>query len=793
MEEPNGRHSDLARLSQEAGVYEEHGLYDHALSIYRRILEQDPLNEQARKRLTALLAKPQGGVVGDAALEQPTELTPTQALDLGVAYIEMGQFADALPYLEQSAASPTSGRVQAMRHMALCLTRLRRYPEAQDVVRKLLDDRTLSAKERGLIVNDIADAFIRDGQVTGAAELLGKIPEEERSFVPDYPRFLEELAAARRGLEQFQVLVSDEETGEAYVTASLAQVEAFPFEAAKTQEAVPVPTEVEVGPPIRLETRVTYSLDSERWYEGVSVELASTWASLNVPRPVREGSSLMILIYLPTGPADEPLWVLTQVTDSIAAVHGESKIKVKFVSFPSGGRPTLMAFLDRARKDPFALRKAAEGQRISSEVRESLTVFSTLEAQTVASMETGLFPDARQEAIEEIEEIEEISEPASVTVVEAAPPPPPTEVLKTSQVDKAFEEVEDKAPLYIRFACECGQVHTVPRKSIGRKGTCAGCGQQTRVPYVSSRTDRVTDQLLGKTLGGCRILYKIGGGGMGGVFKARHLGLDIPVAVKVLYAHLADRDTVFVKRFIREARAAAKLQHPNIVGVMNVGFEEGFHYLIMQYLGGGSAAAILASIGRFPLEKVLDIAVQVSEALVHAQENNILHRDIKPANILFTEKGEAKLADLGLAKTFPDPPDSGITQTGITCGTPLYISPEQAKGDPNADIRSDIYSLGITLYHLLEGTPPFTGDSPYAVFQKHVYDELPPLKNPNPPLPDAVFEFLKKMTAKNPEDRFQSAQEVLEVAQALRDEIVTQPQPSTKKGILERLGLKRSS
>jgi len=788
MEASNGTQNEVARLTQEAAVYEEHGLYDHALSIYRKILEQDPQNDQARRRLTALLAGTQGGFAENEPPTQLTELAPSQSLDLGVAYMEMGQFREALPYLQRSAQSPTVSRVQAMRHMALCLARLRRYPEAREVARQLCDDRTLSGKERGLIVNDIADAFIRDGQVTGAAELLANVPEDERSLVPDYTRFLEELSAARRGLERFQVLVSDEETGEAYVTTSLAEVEAFPFKAAKSQEVSPATSEREADAPLRMETRVTYSLDSERWYEAVSVELAPTWALLNVPRPIREGSSLMILIYLPTGPANDPLWVLTRVTDSTSSAQRVSTIKVKFVSFPSGGHPTLVAFLDRARKDPQALKTAPELQ-LSAETRESLNVFQTLESETVASMETAVLPDTHQGAVEEIEEIRER---ARARLLKLTQRPAPAEEVKARQEDKAFEEVEDKAPLYIRFACDCGQVHTVPRKSIGRKGKCAACGTQMRVPYVSSRTDRVTDQLLGKTLGGCRVLYKIGGGGMGGVFKAHHLGLDISVAVKVLYAHLADRDAVFVKRFIREARAAARLQHPNIVGVMNVGYEEGFHYLIMQYLGGGSAAAILASIGGFPLEKVLDIAVEVSRALVRAQESNILHRDIKPANILFTEKGEAKLADLGLAKSFPDHPDSGITQTGITCGTPLYISPEQAKGDPNADIRSDIYSLGITLYHLLEGAPPFTGDSPYAVFQKHVYEDLPPFRS-HPPPPDAVYQFLKKMTEKKPSDRFQSAQELLEVAQALRDEIGAPSQQATRKGILERLGLKRSS
>jgi len=278
---------------------------------------------------------------------------------------------------------------------------------------------------------------------------------------------------------------------------------------------------------------------------------------------------------------------------------------------------------------------------------------------------------------------------------------------------------------------------------------------------------------------------------MGGVFKGQHIALDIPVAVKVLHAHLADKDPIFVKRFIREARSAAKMQHPNIVGVMNVGLEDGHHYLIMPFVDGGNAASMLARIGRFSVDKVLQIAFEITRALSVAEENNILHRDIKPANILFTKKGEATLADLGLAKNYLDSQDSGITQTGIACGTPLYFSPEQAKGARNLDIRSDFYSLGITLYHLLNGSPPFHGESAYVIFQKHVHEPLPPFKDMDPPVPDSVFKLLQKMTAKNRDERYANTQELLEALERIQDELRTTGK-TTKKGLLERLGIKRS-
>jgi serine/threonine-protein kinase len=156
------------------------------------------------------------------------------------------------------------------------------------------------------------------------------------------------------------------------------------------------------------------------------------------------------------------------------------------------------------------------------------------------------------------------------------------------------------------------------------------------------------------------------------------------------------------------------------------------------------------------------------------------------------------LADLGLAKSYMDTQDTGITQTGIACGTPLYFSPEQAKGSPNLDIRSDIYSLGITLFHLLNGSPPFTGESAYVIFQKHVHEALPPFKAVDPPIPDSVFRVLQVMTEKDPTKRYATCSDMLAQFEALRQEILTPPPAEPKnapsrKGILERLGIKKSS
>jgi serine/threonine-protein kinase len=203
---------------------------------------------------------------------------------------------------------------------------------------------------------------------------------------------------------------------------------------------------------------------------------------------------------------------------------------------------------------------------------------------------------------------------------------------------------------------------------------------------------------------------------------------------------------------------------------------------------------VLSKSGKLPVAQVLEIASQIASALNAAAEAGILHRDIKPANILFTEKGEAKLADLGLAKSYADGTDTAITQTGIACGTPLYFSPEQAKGSPNIDIRSDIYSLGITLYHLIEGSPPFMAETAYVIFQKHVHEDLPPFKNAAEPVPEPVFRLIQKMTAKEPKYRFKDPQELLEAIELVKDEIAGTESPGpVKKGLLERLGITRTS
>ncbi|MHC4202434.1 MAG: serine/threonine-protein kinase, partial [Planctomycetota bacterium] len=217
---------------------------------------------------------------------------------------------------------------------------------------------------------------------------------------------------------------------------------------------------------------------------------------------------------------------------------------------------------------------------------------------------------------------------------------------------------------------------------------------------------------------GYELIETIGAGSSGTVYKARQISMDRLVAIKVLPQKLA-QDERFTERFMREARAVAKLNHPNVVTGIDVGEAGGVYYFVMEYVDGESVADRVRREGTVPEKEALEIARQVCLALDCAFKNGIVHRDIKPANILLTRGGEAKLADLGVARHAET---EGVA-TRRVFGTPYYMSPEQARGDAEIDTRSDIYSLGATLYHLLGGKPPFHGNAPKVVMTKQVSEE----------------------------------------------------------------------
>ncbi|HLU38924.1 MAG TPA: serine/threonine-protein kinase, partial [Planctomycetota bacterium] len=253
------------------------------------------------------------------------------------------------------------------------------------------------------------------------------------------------------------------------------------------------------------------------------------------------------------------------------------------------------------------------------------------------------------------------------------------------------------------------------------------------------------------------ILERIGAGAMGTVFKARQKRLDRIVALKVLKPSLA-RNTKFVERLRREARIVASLNHPDIVAGYDLGEEGGYHFFVMEFVEGRSLAALLKEWGSFPEHQVLDVAVRVASALDHAFQKGVIHRDVKPGNILIDASGRAKLTDMGLAKA---PEDASLTQDGATVGTPQYISPEQARDPSKVDVRSDLYSLGATMFHMCTGQPPFPGSTVGNVIHDVIHRRAPSPRTINPGISPGLDLVIRKLLQKEPKARYQTPAELL--------------------------------
>jgi serine/threonine protein kinase len=265
--------------------------------------------------------------------------------------------------------------------------------------------------------------------------------------------------------------------------------------------------------------------------------------------------------------------------------------------------------------------------------------------------------------------------------------------------------------------------------------------------------------LSGRKLGDYRLLRRLGRGAMAEVYLAEQVSLNRHVAVKVLKPGLAT-DQTYIHRFQREAQAAASLVHPNIVQIHEVGCIDGVHFIAQEYVQGLNLRQWMSRHGSPDLRMALIIMRQVAAALAKAAEQGIVHRDIKPENIMLTRSGEVKVADFGLAR-FPGKGESvDLTQAGMTLGTPLYMSPEQVEGRP-LDPRSDLYSFGVTCYHMLAGSPPFGGETALSVAVQHLKKQADSLENLRRDLPPALCRIVHKMLAKAPENRYPSARELL--------------------------------
>ena len=295
------------------------------------------------------------------------------------------------------------------------------------------------------------------------------------------------------------------------------------------------------------------------------------------------------------------------------------------------------------------------------------------------------------------------------------------------------------------------------------EGTADGVETIQEAPPAGSRDRRgrraaSSDPMLGRRFGNCEVVARLGEGGMGAVYQARHTHLDKIVALKVLSSGLRELESI--ERFQREARTAASLEHPNIVTVYDFGEEGGEFYLTMRYVEGENLGDRLEREGRIAVPEALRIARAVADGLAAAHERGLIHRDIKPANILLSREREVLIADFGLAKpTRKD--EAGVTATGAILGTPAYMAPEQCRGESEIDGRADLFSLGLTLYEMVTGTLPVRGRTALQIIHERLSADVPRARTLAPDVPPALDQLLVELLAREPGRRTPSARELL--------------------------------
>ena len=270
----------------------------------------------------------------------------------------------------------------------------------------------------------------------------------------------------------------------------------------------------------------------------------------------------------------------------------------------------------------------------------------------------------------------------------------------------------------------------------------------------------------GQQIPGYSIIGKLGAGAMATVFKAKQLSLDRTVAIKVLPRRFSN-NADFIRRFYAEGRAAAALNHPNIVQAYDVGQAGEFHYFVMEYVEGATVHDLVVERKRLDEKTAIEIILQVAEALEHAHDRGLIHRDVKPKNIMLTRGGVAKLADMGLARAVTDL-EAAEAEAGKAFGTPYYISPEQIRGEKEISPAADIYSLGATLFHMVTGSVPFDGKSPAEVMKRHLKAELTPPDHVNPKLSAGISQVIEMMMAKGVKERYQNARDLINDLKAVQ-------------------------
>ena len=329
--------------------------------------------------------------------------------------------------------------------------------------------------------------------------------------------------------------------------------------------------------------------------------------------------------------------------------------------------------------------------------------------------------------------------------------------------------IDDKMASRVHCVVRCEQRKWViddDKSTNGIRVNDVPVNQHTLIPgdtieigdtLISLATDD-EDPLIGSTLAGYEIDRRLGRGAMGTVYLARQLSLDRPVALKILAPRFS-KDEDFIKSFLEEARAAGRLNHPNVVQVYDAGNEGDHHYMSMEYLEGGSLEELLEREGQLDIIRAVDAARDAAQALQFAQQNQIVHRDIKPANLMLTLDGTVKVGDLGIAADLSQTGTAGGGGNTPAAGSPRYMAPEQAQGEA-LDHRADIYALGATLYRMIAGVAPFDGASVKEIIRAKLDNDPTPLRRLVPEIPGGLSAVVQKMLARNPDSRYDNADQV---------------------------------
>jgi serine/threonine protein kinase len=290
---------------------------------------------------------------------------------------------------------------------------------------------------------------------------------------------------------------------------------------------------------------------------------------------------------------------------------------------------------------------------------------------------------------------------------------------------------------------------------------------QKQLDRLKSQIDDSSASTVITQIPGYKIMDKLGAGAMATVYKAKQISLDRIVAIKILPRKFMNNPQ-FVERFYYEGRAAAKLNHANIVGALDVGKSGDYHYFVMEFVDGHTVFDDIEKFKQYKEKDAIKVILQIANALDHAAKAGFIHRDVKPKNIMIMHDGTAKLADMGLARAVSDAA-AAEAEAGKAYGTPYYISPEQIRGELDVDSRADIYGLGATLYHMVTGKVPFEGPNPSAVMHKHLKEQLVPADRLNPSLTAGICEIIEVCMAKERKDRYQSTADLIEDLKAVLD------------------------